>query len=507
MGDYDLSESERAAQLHTIQGTPTARGAPDDPGRGHASGIPAPSSKSTPLTFAPREQTARQASGGSPRPVFAGRGTFHSGVIEAEPIGYQRGATVTVDPTLLDPFRGMDGARRVDSVRRSLAAAVITWWTTSELPGKGLVRDGLLALEAGHALDEAQRTLLARSALAYGRGSITAMRHLGDPERMASLLHEAVLAGVVQPADLERLLREDLYEGRWKAFLVEDLRADLASQEPTQLERVRAALAVLTGQREDDVAASLRTLDDRSTGHVWLRTLIAGSLLVALAAIFLSRFSFTGFGDVVLVPAGSYALTDENGNPFQADLSPFVIDRTEVTNAAYRQCADQGACPWPQSNASESQDDYFVAPAFALHPVANVTWEDAIAFCRWRGKRLPTMGEWEVAARYAPATQRNYAWPWGDHFEPAFVIAGPRVEGPAAVASRSPQGDSPLGAADMAGNVAEWTGSTVSGKPGWAWIKGGWYRDVPQNLVGTNAQPQDKNDTKPWLGFRCAAGN
>lgn len=444
---------------------------------------------------------AATISSAPPRSPFAPKPTGSTAGSESA-----RAETVVLDASLVDPFRGIDGPRRIEAVRRALAAAVVTWWTDSELPSSGLLRDGLLVLEAGHPLDEAQRTLLARTALVSGHGMLTAFRHLGDPERMASLLHEGTLNGSTSPDQLERLRAEGLYGGRWIPFLVDELRADLTSTETPQTARVRGALAVLTG---DPILApadtATRTIDDESQGWPWLRAVAGGILVIALAALILTRIDFAGYGDVIAAPGGTFELTDENGNPFEATLAPFVIARTEVTNAQYRECFDAGKCPWPTSNASAASDDYFVNPAYANYPVINTTWQAAADYCAWREMRLPTMGEWEAAARFAPATQRNYTWPWGDYFEPAFVIAGADRRQPAAVGSRSPQGDSPLGAADMAGNVAEWTGSTVSNSPGLAWVKGGSYRDSPDLMRGQSLVAQDKSESTQWLGFRCAA--
>jgi len=89
-----------------------------------------------------------------------------------------------------------------------------------------------------------------------------------------------------------------------------------------------------------------------------------------------------------------------------------------------------------------------------------VTWDDAIAYCKWleettgRNYRLPSEAEWEYAARGSDGR----LYPWGNAFDAKRCNAQPSgIGGTTAVGYYSPVGDSPRGCADMAGNVREWT--------------------------------------------------
>ncbi len=100
------------------------------------------------------------------------------------------------------------------------------------------------------------------------------------------------------------------------------------------------------------------------------------------------------------------------------------------------------------------------------HPVVQVCWHDALAFCEWLNQnrpgdlpagyhfRLPGEAEWEKAARGADGRR----WPWGNDFDPSRCNSrGSRPVGTTSVRAHSPQGDSPYGVADMSGNIWEWT--------------------------------------------------
>jgi formylglycine-generating enzyme required for sulfatase activity len=149
-------------------------------------------------------------------------------------------------------------------------------------------------------------------------------------------------------------------------------------------------------------------------------------------------------------------------------LPTFWIDRTEVTNADYRECVDAGVC----SAQSGGDFNYHNNPAFDDFPVVFVSWDDADTYCRWIGKRLPTEAEWEKAARGTDGR----IWPWGNALKDNVYdpvqranVGDSVTDGPKQVGSY-PKGASPYGALDMAGNVWEWVSD---------WCSPTYYRDRP----------------------------
>lgn len=219
----------------------------------------------------------------------------------------------------------------------------------------------------------------------------------------------------------------------------------------------------------------------------------------------------------VAIPGGTFLMGskdgEENEKPaHRVTLSPYCMDRTEATVAAFRECVTAGACrvprevptPFPNPQRACAWDQ----PGVDNHAVNCVTWNEAAGYCKWRGDRLPTEEEWEFAARGTDG--RKY--PWGNE-EPEASRA--RVQMMAAIACRSggthpgtqgvpvagtcrfppddpvrrfdpvgsyPRGASPFGVLDMAGNVMEWTASP--------------YRPYGKGAVGSAYFPGIKKGTR-----------
>jgi formylglycine-generating enzyme required for sulfatase activity len=137
----------------------------------------------------------------------------------------------------------------------------------------------------------------------------------------------------------------------------------------------------------------------------------------------------------------------------QVTLSGYWIGRHPVTVAHFREFITQSGHKLVDADSLEGQED---------HPVVRITWHEALAYCRWLGGivglpvTLPTEAEWEKAARGIDGR----IYPWGDEFDATRCNSIEAREadfyGTTPVGRYSPQGDSPYGCADMAGNVWEW---------------------------------------------------
>jgi formylglycine-generating enzyme required for sulfatase activity len=224
-------------------------------------------------------------------------------------------------------------------------------------------------------------------------------------------------------------------------------------------------------------------------------------------------------------------LCDERGvlELFQAEapthevsLSPYEIDRREVRVDEYLRCVSAGACAAPRFSPDDSRFD---RPSL---PVTHVRWDDASAYCAWSGGRLPTEAEWEFAAR-GPSS-RTYAW--GELYNPRLCNHGALAPddtdgtdgffGLAPVAS-FPDGATPLGIVDLAGNAAEWVSDyyDIDKETGFGYphasqvnptgpasgalhvVRGGSYVDGAAWMRAASRRPADSTGS-PTVGFRCA---
>ena len=168
----------------------------------------------------------------------------------------------------------------------------------------------------------------------------------------------------------------------------------------------------------------------------------------------LSAGQWQDLGTLIEIPAGSFImgtnrpLSDAQDHPeHQAELPAYQISKYPVTNAQYlRFVADAGHRPPLHWKGGQ------VKPSDLLHPVTMVSWYDAKAYCTWMGGRLPTEAEWEKASRGTDGRR----WPWGEQMKVDRLNTYYNV-GSTTEVTHYPDGASPYGVFDMAGNVSEWT--------------------------------------------------
>ena len=127
-------------------------------------------------------------------------------------------------------------------------------------------------------------------------------------------------------------------------------------------------------------------------------------------------------------------------------LDAFWIYETEVTNAQYRLCVEAGACSLPAFL------EFYDQELFSEHPAVYLSWYQASDYCLWAGGRLPTEAEWEKAAR---GEDRRF-FPWGNDLECGYANVKGCTQGLTADVGAYPEGASPSGVMDLAGNAAEW---------------------------------------------------
>jgi len=226
--------------------------------------------------------------------------------------------------------------------------------------------------------------------------------------------------------------------------------------------------------------------------------------------------------EYVWIPAGEFWMGATPGDndaaedekpPHRVRISKgFWLGKTPVTVAAYKRFAAAAKRRMPESprfNEGWTFDD---------HPIVNVTWEDAKAYCEWAGGRLPTEAEWEYAAR---GGKEGLRYPWGNTISPEMANYAETYQGTTPVTRFPTQND--WGLHDMAGNVwervADWYGSNYyaslrSNRPvqdpqgpldgGWRALRGGSWSSGDSYLRGAERNSIEPDYRYNYTGFRVA---
>lgn len=231
-----------------------------------------------------------------------------------------------------------------------------------------------------------------------------------------------------------------------------------------------------------------------------------------------------GGGEMALIPAGEFIMGMKDDDPLglvwttpqrKVFLPAYYIDKYEVTNREYKKFADATGrkAPfddqhdtiynWKDGKHHKNLDD---------HPVALVDWYDADAYCRWAGKRLPAEEEWEKAARGTDGR----LWPWGNKFDKFKANTVDFEVEMTMPAGSFPEGASPYGVMDMAGNLFEWTSDWYKAYPGSKRIHpdygekyrvtrgGAWISPADPYAYTMSRTAQLPDHRHRSIGFRCA---
>lgn len=260
------------------------------------------------------------------------------------------------------------------------------------------------------------------------------------------------------------------------------------------------------------------------------------SQIILAAALFAGFPALAGaqpesYEGMVLIPEGEFVMGSMESlreldptSIFQADrhmlgpedpahdvyLSAYYIDRFEVTNAEYAE--------YLEAHSDKRKPRYWDDPEFnqPQQPVVGVTWKEAQAYCRWRGKRLPTEAEWEKAAR----GKRPVKYPWGDSDPTPSKANFNEVVGKTTPVGNYEEGKSDYGVYDLSGNVSEWVqdwhfpeyylfspkeNPQGPEKGQYKVIRGGNWRNNKEDVRLTYRNATVPSLRQNTVGFRCAA--
>ncbi len=222
---------------------------------------------------------------------------------------------------------------------------------------------------------------------------------------------------------------------------------------------------------------------------------------------------------MVFVPAGEFQMGDNNGDVdekplHQVYLDDYWIDQTEVTNYQYDKCVATGACDPPSNQTFFSDRDYIA------HPVVFVSWFDALTYCNWAGRRLPTEAEWEKAAGGKLGEEK---FPWGNDIPVCTHGANNGAQYKQCDGQTLPIksfAEQSYGVYDMAGNVWEWVSDwydenyyivsspiNPTGPPSGdnRVLRGGSWSTSSGELRSATRASNDPSGVWNVVGFRCAS--
>lgn len=305
-------------------------------------------------------------------------------------------------------------------------------------------------------------------------------RWQGKAQRLAGDLARVEAQGKAQAAALkqveaqvaaktEALARAEaaLAEWRGRGEKAEGQLAEIARKER---EAEAARQAAIKRQQEEAEAARRRAAEAASQQPVWQRIGI----------------------ELITIPAGEFLYGDDKR---KVTLPEYWIAKTPVTNAQYKVFVDatgyRAPSHWSGGQIPGGQEN---------HPVVYVDWNDAGNFCAWAGVRLPSEQEWEKAARGTDGRE----YPWGA-WQPGRCNSHEANVGSTSPVDRFPDGASPYGVLDAAGNVWEWCADWYDASQQARVLRGGSFSNEAQDVRCAFRLRHGPEYRRHDLGFRVAS--
>ena len=262
------------------------------------------------------------------------------------------------------------------------------------------------------------------------------------------------------------------------------------------------------------------------------------------------RIETNAENEMVFFKGGTFLMGSDNGLPQESPIhkvtiKPFSIDKSPVTVAQYRVFVENTNYKTEAEKFGDSGVFNFDAQKWELlpgafwqkpfgpagpnaennHPVTHVSWNDAVAYCKWAGKRLPTEAEWEFAARSGKNSGNKFSWGNqvsvnGKYFANTWQGTLQAPETPDGFMFTSPVGafgQNEAGLTDMGGNVWQWCADTYKAYPGSSVsiredsnikaIRSGsfFFDEYGENSFSVSGRSMNSHETSLFnTGFRCA---
>lgn len=253
----------------------------------------------------------------------------------------------------------------------------------------------------------------------------------------------------------------------------------------------------------------------------WMKR--TGILFVEVMLFFICCFavwaqSTTDFGEMALIPAGPFTMGCVAGDTLcksdempakKVHIDAFYMDVQEVTVNEYAKCVSAGICkePWVEKKGIFKDLYTWGVAGRENHPINGVEWTDAVNYCKFAGKRLPTEAEFEKALR---GGMEGNIYPWGNTLpskekvgniadetlkkaQPKRTITPGYDDGFAQTAPVCSLGKNPYGLCDIVGNVKEWCQD---------YYQADFYKNMPEKNP-VNTKPSDKRTARgpSWASY------